>query len=147
MARGREGEHEQDVGPAPLQGVAGVHRPGDALGVAADTGRGVVRACRFGAPAPVGGLRPRRAGWPPCVRLCPAGAGRPAAAGRLSGDGASGRAIERIATPRDGIARCRLDNWLRKSETEEFGRFSILERSNGGTSTAAHAAATTSRTS
>ena len=65
----------------------------------------------------------------------------------MSGDGASGRAIDRIATPRVGIARCRLTSWLRKSVTEEFGRFSILERSNGGSSTAAHAAATTSRTS
>src|SRR5262245_48171529 len=36
--------------------------------------------------------------------------GRPAAAGRLSGDWASGRPIERIATPRAGIARCRLES-------------------------------------
>ena len=36
---------------------------------------------------------------------------------------------------------------LGKRYVEEFGRFSILERSNGGTNTAAHAAATTSRTS
>jgi hypothetical protein len=52
-----------------------------------------------------------------------------------------------MATPRDGMARWRLDNWFRKSDTDEFGRFSIRERSNGGMSTAAHAAATTSRTS
>jgi hypothetical protein len=45
------------------------------------------------------------------------------------------------------MARWRLDNWFRKSDTDEFGRFSIRERSNGGISTAAHAAATTSRTS
>src|SRR5215216_4688590 len=87
----------------------------------------------------------RRAGAALCDRADTPG--RPAAAGRLSGEGASGRAIERMATPRAGTARCRLDNWLRKSDTEEFGRFSIRERSKGGTRTAAHAAATTSRTS
>jgi hypothetical protein len=69
------------------------------------------------------------------------------AAGRLSGEDASGRAIERMATPREGMARWRLDSWLRKSDTDEFGRFSIRDLSNGGISTAAHAAATTSRTS
>jgi len=37
-------------------------------------------------------------------------AGRPVAAGRLSGDCVSGRDIDRIATLRVGIARCRLDS-------------------------------------
>ena len=79
------------------------------------------------------------------VRTPDRSTGRPVAAGRLSGDGASGRAIDRIVTAREGIAFCRLESWLRKSVTDEFGRFSILERSSGGISTAAHAAATTSR--
>jgi hypothetical protein len=83
----------------------------------------------------------------PWVRTPERNGGRPGAAGRLSGDGANGRAIERMATPRAGIARCRLESWLAKSVTDELGRFSILERRSGGTSTAAQAAATTSRTS
>jgi hypothetical protein len=42
---------------------------------------------------------------------------------------------------------CRVLNWRRKSVTEELGRFSMRERNIGGMSTAAHAAATTRRTS
>jgi hypothetical protein len=38
-------------------------------------------------------------------------------------------------------------SWRRKSVTDELGRFSMRERSSGGMRTAAHAAATTSRTS
>jgi hypothetical protein len=99
-----------------------------------------------------GSGRRRTTGWliraalPPCVRPVARVPGLPEAAGRLSGDWASGRAIDRIATPRAGIARCKLESWSRKSDTDELGRFSIRERSSGGTSTAAHAAATTSRT-
>jgi hypothetical protein len=70
-------------------------------------------------------------------------AGRPGAAGRLSVDGANERPIERTDTLRVGITRWRLDSWLRKSLTEEFGRFSARDRRRGGSSTAAHAAATT----
>jgi hypothetical protein len=71
-------------------------------------------------------------------------AGRPAAAGRWSGDGASGRPIVR----RRGFeVLCSVLSWRRKSVTDEFGRFSTRERSIGGIRTAAQAAATTRRTS
>jgi hypothetical protein len=69
--------------------------------------------------------------------------GRPGATGRDSGDGANGRPIERIGTiVRVGTARCKVDSWRRKSVTEEFGRFSTLDRSSGGIKTAAQAART-----
>ena len=75
------------------------------------------------------------------------GRGDPCAAGRDSGDGASGRAIERIGTiVRVGTARCKVESWRRKSVTEEFGRFSTRDRSSGGMRTAAQAARTAKST-
>src|SRR5919107_177202 len=74
--------------------------------------------------------------------------GRPPAAGRWSGDGASGRAMPRIGPlARDGTVLCKRLSCRRKSVTDELGRFSMRERTSGGINTAAHAAATTSRTS
>jgi hypothetical protein len=73
--------------------------------------------------------------------------GRAPAAGRCNGDWARGRPIARIP-PRVGAAvLCNLLNWRRKSVTDELGRLSTRERNIGGRSTAAHAAATTRRTS
>jgi hypothetical protein len=42
---------------------------------------------------------------------------------------------------------CSVLSWRRKSVTDEFGRLSTRDRSIGGISTAAQAAATTRRTS
>jgi hypothetical protein len=42
---------------------------------------------------------------------------------------------------------CKVLNWRRKSVTDELGRLSTRDRSIGGMSTAAQAAATTRRTS
>ena len=42
---------------------------------------------------------------------------------------------------------CNVLSWRRKSVTDEFGRLSTRERNIGGIKTAAHAAATTRRTS
>ncbi|HET9666439.1 MAG TPA: hypothetical protein VFP09_06775, partial [Desertimonas sp.] len=46
----------------------------------------------------------------PLVRAPLRVSGRPAAAGRLSIEGAKERPIDRTATPRVGTARCRLDS-------------------------------------
>ena len=73
--------------------------------------------------------------------------GRPAAAGRCSGDWASGRPMPR-SEPRGGVdVLCSVFSCRRKSVTEEFGWLSTRDRSIGGMSTAAQAAATTRRTS
>ena len=93
------------------------------------SGRPARRGSDGGRPAAAG--RARRG---PAVGAHPErSAGRPVAAGRLSGDGASGRAIERIADARATASPAAgSTSWLRKSVTEEFGRFSIRERSSGG---------------
>jgi hypothetical protein len=94
--------------------------------------------------------RPPWARVPPLLRRSCAACmpGRPPAAGRWSGDGASGRAMPRIEPlARDGTVLCKPLSWRRKSVTDELGRFSMRERTSGGISTAAQAAATTSRTS
>ena len=58
-------------------------------------------------------------------------------------DWASGRVMERIgAMPRVGTVRCSVDSCRLKSETEEPGRFAPLDRSSGGSRTAAQAATT-----
>ncbi|MDP9465316.1 MAG: hypothetical protein M3P52_11880, partial [Actinomycetota bacterium] len=68
-------------------------------------------------------------------------------AGRDNGDGARGRAIDRIGTiVRVGTARCNVESWRRKSVTDELGRFSTLDRSRGGIKTAAQAASTAKST-
>lgn len=55
--------------------------------------------------------------------------------------------MERMGTiVRVGTARCKVESWRRKSVTEEFGRFSTLDRNSGGMRTAAHAASTAKST-
>jgi hypothetical protein len=55
--------------------------------------------------------------------------------------------MERIGTMvRVGTTRCSVESWRRKSVTDEFGRFSLLERRSGGIKTAAQAASTAKST-
>jgi hypothetical protein len=55
--------------------------------------------------------------------------------------------MERIGTMvRVGTARCNVESWRRKSVTDEFGRFSTLDRRSGGIRTAAQAASTAKST-
>ena len=55
--------------------------------------------------------------------------------------------MDRIGTiVRVGTARCSDESCLRKSVTDELGRFSTLDRRSGGIKTAAHAARTAKST-